>query len=136
MGGIAFVKKSSWRAASVAVLSVAILNLGFVSSVQAGIVDTGALVETSRNADLASVRTQLDRADVRAQMAKMGVNAANIDERVAALSDQELRRLAQDLQNGPAGGDGILAVIGVVFVVLLILELTGVIDIFKRATAP
>ena len=59
-------KKSSWRAASVAVLSVAVINLGFMSSVQASIVATGALVETNRDADLASVRTQLDRADVRA----------------------------------------------------------------------
>ena len=120
------------RTAAVAVLSVAIVNLGFMSAVQAALVDTGALVETSRNADLASVRTQLDRADVRAQMAKMGVNAVNIDQRVAALSDHELHRLAQDMQNGPAGGDSALAIIGVVFVVLLILELTGIIDIFKR----
>lgn len=126
-------KKSSWRAASVAVLSVAVINLGFMSSVQASIVATGALVETNRDADLASVRTQLDRADVRTQMAKMGVNAANIDMRVAALSDRELHRLAQDMQNAPAGGDGLLAVLGIVFVVLLILEVTGVIDIFKRA---
>jgi hypothetical protein len=31
----------------------------------------------------------------------------------------------------PAGGD-LLAVIGIVFVILLILELVGVIDIFKK----
>ena len=33
-----------------------------------------------------------------------------------------------------AGGDGFLAVIGIVFIVLLILELTGVINIFKILT--
>ena len=33
----------------------------------------------------------------------------------------------------PAGGDGFIAVIGIVFIVLMILEWTGVIDIFKRA---
>ena len=123
---------STLRTAAVAVLSVAIVNLGFMSAVQAAIVDTGALVETSRNADLASVRAQLDRADVRAQMAKMGVNAANIDQRIAALSDSELHRLAQGMQSAPAGGDSFLAVIGVAFVILLILEVTGIIDIFKR----
>ena len=32
----------------------------------------------------------------------------------------------------PAGGDGALVVIGVVFVVLLILELTGVVNVFNR----
>ena len=35
------------------------------------------------------------------------------------------------LRSAPAGGD-ILALIGAVFVVLLVLELTGVIDIFKK----
>ena len=46
-------------------------------------------------------------------------------------SDQELHQLAVDMRNAPAGGDA-LALIGAVFVVLLILELTGVIDIFKK----
>lgn len=126
-------KKSSWRATSVAVLSIAIVNMGFMSAVQAAIVDTGALVQTDRDTDLASIRTQLDRADVQAQMSKMGVDAASVDLRVAALSDQELHRLAHTMQNAPAGGDGVLAVLGVVFLVLLILQVTGVIDIFKKA---
>jgi hypothetical protein len=121
------------RAASVAVLSVALINVGFISSAQAAIVDTGALVTTTREANLAAVQAQLNRADVRQQMAKMGVNAAHIDQRVASLSDSELQRLATDMQNAPAGGDGILVVLGVVFLVLIVLQLVGVIDIFKRA---
>jgi hypothetical protein len=32
----------------------------------------------------------------------------------------------------PAGGDGFIAVIGILFIVLIILEWTGVIDIFKK----
>ena len=35
------------------------------------------------------------------------------------------------MQNAPAGG-GALVIIGVVFLVLIILEFVGVIDIFKR----
>jgi hypothetical protein len=125
------VRTSMWRAASVAVLSMAIVNLGFVGTVQAGIIGTHELVTTSRDADLASIRAQLDRQDVRQQMQKLGVEAANIDARIANLSDRELHLLAQDMQNAPAGGNA-LAVIGIVFVVLLILEVVGVIDIFKR----
>jgi Skp family chaperone for outer membrane proteins len=120
------------RAASVAVLSFALVNLGLMSSVQAAIIDTGALVQTSRDADLVSIRTQLERADVKAQMEKMGVSASTVDQRVASLSDSELHRLAQGMQHAPVGGDGLLAVLGVVFIVLLILEVIGVIDIFKR----
>ena len=124
---------SFWRATSVAMLSLALVNVGFVSSARAGIVDTGALIATDRDADLSLVRAQLDRAEVRQQLAKMGVDATRIDTRVAALNDRELHVLAQDMQKAPVGGDGVLAVLVIVFLVLLILEVTGVIDIFKRA---
>jgi hypothetical protein len=77
------------------------------------------------------VRTQLERADVRAQMEKMGLDAQAVDGRVASLSDRELHRLAVDMKNAPAGGD-VVWLVGAVFVVLIILEITGVIDIFKK----
>ena len=125
------IKPSKWRAAAVAVLSLAVSNLGLVSASQAGIVATSAIVRTDRAADLALIRTQLDQAEVKAQMEKMGLDAANVDQRIAALSDSELHSLAKQMQEAPAGGD-FLALLGVVFVVLLILELVGVIDIFKK----
>jgi hypothetical protein len=124
-------KRSVWRTGLISVLSVAIVNLGLVSAASAAIVDTEVLVAPNRDADLALVRTKLDRQDVREQMRSMGVDAASIDTRVANLSDRELHQLANDMQSAPAGGD-ILALIGAVFVVLLILELVGVIDIFKK----
>jgi hypothetical protein len=124
-------KMAVWRASAISILSVAIINLGLVSAASAAILPTETLVAPNRDADLASIRTQLDRKDVRQQMQEMGVDAANIDSRVASLSDRELHQLATDMQSAPAGGD-VLAVIGVVFIVLLILELVGVIDIFKK----
>jgi hypothetical protein len=123
---------SKWRAAAVAVLTIAVLNLGFTSAAQASIVNTGALVQTGRDANLASIRGQLDRAEARAQMEKMGVDAADVDARLAALSDSELQQLAKKMQEAPAGGDA-LVLIGAVFLVLIILEFAGIIDIFKRA---
>jgi hypothetical protein len=45
--------------------------------------------------------------------------------------DADLATLSQRMRVAPAGGD-VLAVIGITFVVLLILELVGVIDIFKK----
>jgi hypothetical protein len=52
-------------------------------------------------------------------------------ERIAALTPAELSRLATQLEQAPAGGDG-LAILGIVFLVLLALEFTGTIDIFKK----
>ena len=122
---------SLWRKTSIAILSVAILNLGFVSAAQAAIVDTSALVTTDRDADLNTVRAQLNRAEVRAKFEEMGVDANAVDTRVAQLNDRELHQLAVDMKNAPAGGDAVW-IIGAVFIVLIILELTGVIDIFKK----
>lgn len=126
-------RTSNWQRAAVAVLAVSILNLGAISAAQAGIVSTGAIVQSERDANLASIRGQLDRSEVRAQMEKMGVDAAAVDKRIASLSDRELAQMATQMQKAPAGGDAALAVIGLVFLVLMILEFTGVIDIFKRA---
>jgi hypothetical protein len=116
---------------SIAILSVAILNMGLAGAAQAAIVDTSALVTTDREADLLTVRTQLDRAEVRAQFEEMGVDATAVERRIASLNDRELHRLAVDMQNAPAGGDAVW-IVGAVFIVLIILELTGVIDIFKK----
>jgi hypothetical protein len=121
----------NWRSTAVAVLGLAIVNLGFVDSARAGIVDTAVMVKTDRDAQLGVVQAQLNRADVRAAFAKLGVDASAIDQRVASLDDSELANLAKQLQDAPAGGE-LFALIGVVFVVLLILELVGVIDIFKK----
>ena len=73
----------------------------------------------------------LAREQVRSQMQALGVDPAAVDARVARLSDTELQSLADRMQDMPAGGDA-LAIIGIVFLVLIILELTGVIDIFKK----
>jgi hypothetical protein len=86
----------------------------------------------ARDADLARVVTGLERSDVRAQLERLGVEPAAAAQRAAALSDQELARLADRLDTLPAGGDaGILEFIGLVFIVLLILDYTGVIHVFN-----
>jgi hypothetical protein len=124
-------KQSVWRTCSIAILSVALLNLGMASAASAAIVDTASLVTTDREADLTAVRSRIERADVRAQLEKMGVDATAVDRRVASLNDRELHRLAADMKSAPAGGDAVW-IVGAVFIVLIILELTGVIDIFKK----
>jgi len=115
----------------VGIVCVALINMGMAGAASAAIVDTAALVAPDRAADMGVVRTQLDRADVRAKMTEMGIDATAVDSRLASLSDRELHKLAVDLQNAPAGGD-VVWIVGAVFIVLIILELTGVIDIFKK----
>src|SRR5262245_39961053 len=114
------------------VLCVAILNLSSPLIANAEIIGTLQAVEVqSRAADLATVNATLAREDVRAQFESMGVDPSQVDARVASLTDSELRTLAGQMNDAPAGGDA-LAIIGIVFLVLLILEAVGVIDIFKK----
>ena len=111
---------------------MAVLNLGSPMVAQAGIVGTLQAVQASTRAtDLATVDAALARAEVRAQFVALGVAPEQVEARVAALTDAELRTLAGQMAELPAGGDA-LAVIGIVFLVLLILEAVGVIDIFKK----
>jgi hypothetical protein len=42
--------------------------------------------------------------------------------------------MAEQMKNAPAGGD-VLVLLGAVFLVLLVLELVGVIDVFKKVPA-
>lgn len=84
-----------------------------------------------REAAIARVDSVLARNDVRAALERHGVDPADVDQRVAALTDDELRQLADGLDGQPAGGE-LLAVLGITFIVLLVLELLGVIHIFKK----
>ena len=122
----------SFRRACVTLMSVSLVSLGMQVPAAANVVGTSEAISASRITDArAVVDATLARADVRAQLAEMGVDQAAIEGRLAALSEDEIASLADQIQTAPAGGD-FLAVVGIVFVVLVILELVGVIDIFKK----
>ena len=111
---------------------LAMLNLGSPLVAQAELIGTLQAVEASTRAqDLATVSSALARDQVRAQFVAFGVDPAQVETRVAALTDSELRTLAGRISEAPAGADA-LAIIGIVFLVLLILEAVGVIDVFKK----
>ncbi len=98
----------------------------------AEIIDTpAALSATSRIDQVQKLQATLQRADVAAQLEQFGVSADQVTERVDAMTDAELQAFTTRLEQAPAGGDG-FALIGLVFVVLIILEVIGVIDVFKK----
>tara|TARA_R110000787_G_scaffold42377_7_gene104201 strand:+ start:3022 stop:3396 length:375 start_codon:yes stop_codon:yes gene_type:complete len=101
-------------------------------SAQAGMIGTERAASTqSREASISTVNAFMARDDVRGQLEAWGVESELASQRVASLSDEELQRLSHNIENQPAGS-GALAVVGIVFVVLLILELVGVTNIFTR----
>ncbi len=114
------------------VVAAALLSSGFAVSASAGVISTEqAVVVAERMERLDRVASFLARQDVAAELERFGVDPALAAERAAGLSDAELTALEGRIADAAAGGD-LLAVIGIVFVVLLILELVGVTDVFSR----
>lgn len=112
-------------------LSAALIMSGFFSPVSAAVIGTQQVLSVdAREARLGEVQGMLARADMQQAMLQLGASPADVELRVAALSDAELMQLHGQLEQAPAGG--VIAVLGVVFLVLLILHLTGTISVFRR----
>jgi hypothetical protein len=109
-------------------LVVSITGLGLPLPSQAAIVGTDAALTAAQRDRVA---TLLDRADVRAQLEAHGVGPADVKARVAALTDEELGQLAGQLDRLPAGGEGIIGALLIVFLVLLITDLLGLTKVFS-----
>jgi hypothetical protein len=113
-------------------LSATLIWGGFSLPASAAVIGTQQVMALeARDAQISALQAKLARDDVRQAMVKLGVDPLQAQARVASLSDLELAQLDGQLDSLPAGGS--LALVGAVFVVLMILEFTGVIDIFKRA---
>ena len=120
------------RTSLVAVLAASLLAASLQNAAYAGVISTQQYLTTlDREATLVRIDAVLARDEVRSKLEQYGVDPVAADARIAALTDQELELLATELESLPAGGD-LLAVVGIAFIVLLILELVGVIDIFNK----
>lgn len=121
-----------WKKAGIFMLMISFIFTTAPATSIAGLVGNETILSAdSRDAQLSGIRDVLARDDVRNQMLTLGVDPANVDDRLNALSDAELAQLTQGIRDLPAGGD-VIWVIGVVFVVLLILELVGVTNVFTK----
>lgn len=107
-------------------------GLGLPSRTQAEIIGIQTLLDAQKRVDRVNrIEKMLSQDNIRARLIAWGVDPEQAKKRVAALTDSELQRLENQLDTLPAGGDA-LAIIGAVFLVLLILELVGVTNIFTR----
>ena len=100
-------------------------------AVHAGLVSTAAVLESAQvEHKRAQVLAQLQRAEVQAGLVARGVDTAQIEQRVAALTDSEINALAERLDELPAGGTDVLGAILLIFLVLLITDILGFTDVF------
>ena len=112
-------------------VSTAVLSLSlYTPAAQAAMVSTDQVINVAEGA---SARTQLQtallRADVQQALIEQGVNPQDVQARVAALSDDEAAQMAMQLDEMPAGGDG-LGLIVFVFLVLVVMDIVCLTNIF------
>jgi hypothetical protein len=98
---------------------------------QATVIDTRTILTAQANSPETDVQAFLARGEVREQMVLLGVDPDKASARVAALTAEEISQLQHHINDLPAGSNA-LALIGAVFLVLLILELVGVTNIFNK----
>ena len=76
------------------------------------------------------VAQALSRAGVRERLEAYGVDPAEVQARVGALTDEEAAQLADAIDVLPAGGDAFIGALVFVFLVLLITDILGLTKIF------
>ncbi len=108
-------------------LAVSIAGLGFPLPGQAAMITTDA---TLAGSDRASFISLLERAEVRAELKARGVSAEEVKARVATLTNEEAAQLAARMDELPAGADGIISALVLVFLVLLITDILGYTKVF------
>lgn len=98
--------------------------------VQAAMVGTQDLLQQQQMlAERAQLTELLQRDEVKQQFSAMGVSAADVELRVAALTDAEVQQINQQLATMPAG-EGVLGLAVLIFIVFIITDALGATDIF------
>ncbi len=116
----------------VLVAGLGLLSTTFAGVVNAAMIGTQPAVTMEQRAEYVSdIKGWLAQDEVRKQLVELGVDPADASDRVASMTAEELQTLHTRIDELPAGA-GVIEVIGIVFVVLLILELVGVTNIFSR----
>lgn len=100
-------------------LVISLLALSFQTA-QAGLISADQAAAGSAQPERAALLATLDRSDVASQLQAAGVDPRAARDRVAAMSDQEVHAMVQDMQAAPAGALSGWGWVGVVLVAGLI----------------
>ncbi len=119
--------KNRLRSAIASVLIVATAGTALPLPAAAGMIATDSVAAAASRDRIGAA---LARDDVRARLEASGVRPGEVQARVAALTDEEAAQLAGQLDNLPAGGDGLVGAIVLVFIVLLLTDILGYTKVF------
>ncbi len=99
--------------------------------VQGGMVTTNAAIKLD---DKSYTTTELQKAlqseELKAQLSEMGVDIAQLQDRIASLTTEEIANLNAELVHQPAGA-GVIGGLVTIFVVLIITDMLCATDVFN-----
>lgn len=109
---------------------VLIVLTGFMTSyAQAGLVPTQSVIDTEQaHYTQQQLQTALDSQELRDQLVELGVDPAQLGDRIASLTPNEIKQLNAEIQQQPAGG--IIGVLVLLFVVFIVTDMLCATDIF------
>ena len=121
---IPFVRQISWY------LVVAMFIIGISPRLDAGMVPSAVIAASQydRLADLEKIQRVLEMKVVRERLEQFGFTGDEISARVSSLNDEQLHRLALQIDDLKVGGNGlgvVIALLIIVILVIVILQLTG-----------
>lgn len=111
---------------------LAMLFLAFMPLMSgAEMVETGSVVADQQlQHDREELRSMLDRDDVKASLQRMGVDPAQVDQRINNLTQQELASFNDQLAQAPAG-EGVVGVIVLFVLVFIVTDMLCATNIFS-----
>lgn len=86
----------------------------------------GHVVDTSR----AALLGELQRAEIRDELMRQGIDPAEVEARLAALSDAEIQQTLSQMEDGSSGA-GIVGTLGTIFIILLITDILCLTRLFN-----
>lgn len=97
--------------------------------VDAAMAPAKGMISAEREQDLAKVQSVLEKKEVSSRLESMGLSKAEVEKRLAMLSDQDLHKLALEIDKLNPGQDSLLGIIISLLViaalVIIILYYTG-----------
>jgi len=123
------------KSASVFLIALMVLLTIPYQSVLAAMIETDATLDITVQGQEArnTIKSILAREDAQAVLRAQGIDPLEAGARVDSLTDAEAVRIADQIEELPAGGNfliGVLVVVGIIVVILAITDAMGYTDVF------
>ena len=113
-------------------ISAQLLIVGqYASTAQAEMISTDTAISGHVNAtSRADLLREVRRDDVRAELVRQGVDPAEAESRLAALTDAEIQKTIAQMDDGSAGAS-VVGTLGTIFIILLVTDLLCLTRLFN-----